>query len=223
MTIKLSKNSFVVFDLDDTLYYEIDFLKSAYKHIAVLLAPALKKDLFDEMWERFSRNENVFKWLIEEYSSLLPSLTISFLLTEYRSHQPIITLAEDVKKFLQYLKDLAIPCGLITDGRSITQRNKLKALNIDTYFADIIISEEFGSEKPNERNFLYFEEKYPGKEFYYIGDNTAKDFIAPVKLGWHTICIKNKGHNIHLQDLSREPVPTTIITTFEEIISNVER
>ncbi|MDQ3292530.1 MAG: HAD family hydrolase, partial [Bacteroidota bacterium] len=184
--MRFNENTFIVFDLDDTIYQEIDFLRSAYRHIAGLLQPAVKKDLFEEMWARFKNNENVFEWLITEHASVLPNITISFLLNEYRSHLPKITLSEDAVEFLSYLKETKILCGLITDGRSITQRNKLKALGIETYFEDIIISEEFGSEKPNERNFLFFEQKYPGKEFYYIGDNTSKDFIVPAKLGWHT-------------------------------------
>ncbi|PSR53995.1 HAD family hydrolase [Adhaeribacter arboris] len=216
--MRFSDNTFVVFDLDDTIYQEIDFLKSAYRHIAGLLQPALKKDLFDEMWVRFHNKENVFEWLITEHASELPDITTSFLLNEYRSHLPKITLSEDVIEFLSYLKEAKILCGLITDGRSITQRNKLKALGIEAFFANIIISEEFGSEKPNERNFLFFEQKYPGKEFYYIGDNTAKDFIVPAKLGWYTVCLKSKGQNIHPQDLSRKPIPTKIINSFKELM-----
>jgi len=38
---------------------------------------------------------------------------------------------------------------------------------------------------------------YPGKEFWFIGDNTSKDFIVPEKLGWRTICLANCGDNIH--------------------------
>ncbi len=216
--MRFNENSFVVFDLDDTLYQEIDFLRSAYRHISGLLQPTINKDLFEEMWVRYNNKENVFEWLIRDYASLLPDLTTSYLLNEYRSHLPKISLSEDAIEFLSYLKEAEILCGLITDGRSITQRNKLKALGIDSFFADIIISEEFGSEKPNERNFLFFEQKYPGKEFYYIGDNTTKDFVVPAKLGWHTVCLKNKGQNIHSQDLSREPIPTIVISSFKELM-----
>ncbi|QMU27341.1 HAD family hydrolase [Adhaeribacter radiodurans] len=216
--MRFNENTFVVFDLDDTIYQEIDFLRSAYRHIAGLLQPSVKKDLFDEMWFRYTNKENVFEWLMKEHASLLPNITISFLLNEYRSHLPQITLSEDALEFLDYLKEAKILCGLITDGRSITQRNKLKALGIETYFADIIISEEFGSEKPNERNFLFFEQKYSDKEFYYIGDNTAKDFIVPAKLGWHTVCLENNGQNIHSQDFRREPIPTVIIRSFKELM-----
>lgn len=45
-------------------------------------------------------------------------------------------------------------------------------------------------------------EKYPNSElaFYYVGDNTEKDFLAPNDLGWTTVCLLDDGRNIHKQD-----------------------
>lgn len=217
MTLHLDKNSYLVFDLDDTLYQEIDFLKSAYQHISGLLAAYLQKEIYDEMWGCYVRKENTFEWLVKEYGTQIPELNLPFLLNEYRCHRPSIQLQHGTKRFIEKLNNLNIPCGLITDGRSITQRNKLGALGLQEYFKDIIISEEFGSEKPNEKNYLYFENKYKDKKFYYIGDNTAKDFIVPAKLGWFTICLKDNGRNIHAQDLKALPVPNLILSSFGDI------
>src|SRR5690606_34560020 len=108
----------------------------------------------------------------------------------YREHMPEIKLREGVIEFLEELKNHQVPLGLITDGRSISQRNKLKALKIEGFFDDIIISEEFGSEKPDPENYLYFVNKYGKRDYYYIGDNTGKDFLIPARLGWNIICIK---------------------------------
>jgi putative hydrolase of the HAD superfamily len=38
--------------------------------------------------------------------------------------------------------------------------------------------------------------------YYYVGDNTSKDFVAPNRLGWTTICLLDDGRNIHKQDFS---------------------
>jgi putative hydrolase of the HAD superfamily len=58
------------------------------------------------------------------------------------------------------------------------------------------------------------------KEYVYIADNTQKDFITPNKLGWTTICLLDKGQNIHKQnfELSNEYLPKFTINSFEEII-----
>lgn len=55
------------------------------------------------------------------------------------------------------LKQKGYKLGLITDGFSITQGNKLKALDIENLFDIIVISEEFGSKKPDLRNYELFE------------------------------------------------------------------
>ncbi|HVG42123.1 MAG TPA: HAD family hydrolase [Chitinophagaceae bacterium] len=217
MEIKLNSNSFFVFDLDDTLFQEIDFLKSAYRHISKKLASYIECDIYEEMLERYYKKENVFQWIIDKHSNSITAFNLQWLIKEYREHIPVIKLSEEVLLFLQKLKSLNIPTGLITDGRSITQRNKLKALGIEDYFTDIVISEEFGSEKPDERNYLYYQNKYPTKEFYFFGDNTSKDFIVPAKLGWKTICIKNRGHHIHLQNFDKKPLPDFIISNFLEL------
>lgn len=218
MIIKQTNRPFVVFDLDDTLFQEIEFLKSAYRHIELLLKPYLEASLADQMYAAYSNGNNAFKWLLETYKEQLPSnVDLNFLLHEYRTHLPTIKLNADAANFIKLLQQFSIPLGLITDGRSVTQRNKLTALGIQNIFTSIVISEEFGSEKPNPTNYLHFENLFPSFEFYYFGDNTKKDFIAPLALGWKTICLKNKGQNIHNQDLTQLSPETLVINSFEEI------
>ncbi len=217
MRIKIRPNSFFVFDLDDTLFPEITFLRSGYRVIAARLAPLAGVSIYEDMWQRYTNGENVFQWIIDQYQEALPQITMDDLLKEYREHMPDITLRVEAARLLDDLSTLSIPAGLITDGRSITQRNKLKALQLDNYFSDVIISEEFGSAKPDERNYRYFQDKYPGREFYYFGDNTAKDFVAPARLGWITCCIKDNGTHIHAQSFTGQPYPSKLIASFDEI------
>jgi putative hydrolase of the HAD superfamily len=216
MIIKLEPESFFIFDLDDTLFQEIDFLKSAYRKIADDFLALTKKDVYEEMLRKYNDGEDVFGWLIASYTDKVSELTLNHLLKIYREHVPQITLAKEVGQFLTTLKKNGVPLGLITDGRSITQRNKLKALGIEHYFDDVIISEEFGTSKPHPDNFLYFEKKYPGKKFYYVGDNTSKDFIVPLQLGWTCICIRDNGQNIHAQRPIHLLDPNIILTNFNE-------
>lgn len=217
MQIKIDPKTFFVFDLDDTLFQEFDYLKSAYVHISSKLAESGCPDIYEEMLAKYERRENVFEWLVEQYAHSMPQLNMKWLLKEYREHAPNISLSETTLDFIIRLKTRNVLAGLITDGRSITQRNKLKALKLDDFFQDIIISEEFGSEKPDERNYLYFQNKYPGMSFYFFGDNTSKDFIVPARLGWTTVCLKNTGKHIHQQSLDKHPRPDFVISGFDEI------
>lgn len=217
MQLKIDSKTFLIFDLDDTLFQEIDFLKSAYAHISSKISMSEQRGIYNRMLEKYQRKENVFEWLVSEYRQSLPEVTVQWLLKEYREHIPTIALSEATIAFMRIASERTVPMGLITDGRSITQRNKLKALGIEHYFQDIIISEEFGSEKPDEKNYLYFEKKYPGMNFYFFGDNTSKDFIVPARLHWTTICIKNVGNHIHPQSFDKNPVPDFLISGFDEI------
>jgi putative hydrolase of the HAD superfamily len=217
MEIKINSNSFFVFDLDDTLYPEIDFLRSGYKTISKKLAPAIGVDIYPDMWECYRNAGNVFQWIANEFGDRVPGLSVASLLHEYREHLPDIALDSDAAFLLKQLAGMSVPAGLITDGRSITQRNKLRALQLENYFADVVISEEFGSGKPDERNFRYFSSKYPGREFFYLGDNTDKDFAVPARLGWFTICIKDRGTHIHRQTFGPEPYPACVISSFDQL------
>ena len=200
----------VCFDLDDTLYKEVDYLKSAYREIsqyAVAHCPVdtdSRRRLSDEgylqMMTAYQQGDNAFAVLNSWLGLHIP---ISDYLTLYRNHVPKIVLSDEVKRLLDVLYKEGVILGLVTDGRSVQQRNKLKALGLYFYIdnEDIVISEEFGSEKPALANYTYFMKRYPAcRDFTYVGDNPKKDFIAPNRLGWQTICLRNDGRNIHKQD-----------------------
>lgn len=194
--------------------YEIDYLKSAYNEIALLLDRDNVDILFKDMFSRYKKGENVFEYLIHKY----PSYSKNQLLDIYRNHVPKIDLSEDIKEILIKIKGTGYKLGLITDGRSVTQRNKLKALNIEDLFDKIIVSEEFGSTKPDERNFKAFLID-DIDEYFYVADNPKKDFIIPNKLGWTAVCLLDNGNNIHPQnfEVTDEYLPKIKIEVLKDI------
>jgi putative hydrolase of the HAD superfamily len=220
------KNKVIIFDLDDTLFNEIDFLISAFNEISQFLSNVQgvdksKNEIFDYMHSVYLRKKNPFEQIISFLK--IKNIKVSDLLEIYRNHLPNISLNDDVKEVLDYLKEHKFILGIITDGRSIQQRNKIKALNLDYYINGLIISEEFGSKKPNINNYIFFKDKYPNSKFTYIGDNINKDFVAPNKLNWETICLLDNGKNIHSQNVCVPDtfLPKTYIKNIREIIQIV--
>ena len=203
----------VCFDLDDTLYKEIDFLESAYKEIA---DSAGHPEMQPQMVKWYREGLNVFQELNQILNVDTP---ITDYLKKYRNHYPTISLSNGVEDTLNELKHKGVILGLITDGRSISQRNKLKALRIESLFDDILISEETGYSKPSERPYVFFMEKYPQCSYLYLGDNPAKDFIAANRLRWMTVCLIDNGKNIHKQDfeLGNEYLPLLKINHISEL------
>ena len=222
----------IVFDLDDTLSKEIDYLKSAYREIAQYAAAPcegcsdgvsiLVEKAYVAMLEAYQRGENAFEALNAFLGVKNP---VSEYLSIYRNHVPDVRLTDVVRDVLGKLKTEGCVIGLITDGRSVQQRHKIEALGLSEFMAeeDIVISEEFGSEKPSLANYEYFMKRYPeASEFVYVGDNPKKDFIAPNALGWTSVCLKDDSRNIHKQDFSlvaAEALPKRVIESLGELIS----
>lgn len=210
----------VVFDLEDTLYHEIDFLKSGYHAVADYLTKTVGiHDLYAEMIEAYQAGEkDVFQKILDNHN--LP-IDKSKLLDVYRYHLPQIHLDEMAKSVLDRLKSKC-HLALITDGRPRTKRNIINALGLSDYinWSDIYISDEVGHLKTAPYSFEKIMERYPDCEYMYVGDNPAKDFLVPNRLGWITVCLLDNGQNIHPQDftLSSEYLPQRKIKNITELI-----
>jgi putative hydrolase of the HAD superfamily len=192
--LTLPETGVVVFDLDDTLYPERDFVLSGFRAVAALITD--QADVFDRLVELFNAGEgDSFGRVLAENG--LPAEMKRQLVQTYRDHMPTLTLAAGVVEMLNRLRASGRSLGIITDGRSVTQRNKIRALGLDAWFDTIVISDEFGSAKPDERNYLHFEERFPGQLFVYVGNDVVKDFIAPNRLGWQTVGLRHDARHIH--------------------------
>ena len=148
MTFSIDSSTTLVFDLDDTLYKEIDFLKSAYREIAMHINLPDWRGTYAQMFAWYRENKNVFCQLETKYNA-----DQAELLSLYRNHFPDITLQAETLLLLNEIKVKGAPITLLTDGRSKTQRNKIKALKLENWMDKFFISEELGSEKPSENNF----------------------------------------------------------------------
>lgn len=201
-----NKKVFVAFDLDDTLYKEIDFLRSGYRKIAEYVEKKTSLTLvYERMIQDYQKGKDVFQALID---LTLGMVSKEKLLDIYRNHIPDISLNADGKVCLEQLHSKGIPMGIITDGRSKTQRNKILALGLDQWIPESnwIISEEIDAEKPNQKNYQILEQKYPECRYYYVGNNPKKDFKGANELGWTTICLLDSGEEIHPQSFNLDEV-----------------
>ena len=212
----------ICFDLDDTLYKEIDYLKSAYREISAIAVgnnQIKAESAYEVMLKAYLAGGNAFNQL---NSFLGIDRPVKDYLEVYRNHKPDVQLSEEVTTTLDELKSAGCVIGLITDGRSVQQRHKIDALGLHRWISDedIVISEELGSEKPNPANYEYFMNRYSRKvEFYYVGDNPQKDFLAPNALGWTTICLRDNGQNIHKYDEDVNVEANYLIDNIKELLN----
>lgn len=172
----------VIFDLDDTLYSEKQYVRSGYKKIGEYLD---KEDAAEKLWNYFEAGKPAIDVYLEEINEVEKKAQC---LAVYRNQTPEITLYNGVKEMIKELKNKGIKVGIITDGRPEGQRNKLKALGLDTMLDDIIITDELGGiqfRKPNDISFRIMQNRWriPFEQIIYIGDNPNKDSLAPRQLG----------------------------------------
>lgn len=183
----------VIFDLDDTLYSEKDYVRSGYAEIArqYKAIPAMG----DKLWSAFENNEQAVNYVLKQ-EGLFSCETLNHCLSIYRNHQPKISLYADAEELLIFLKERGIRLGMITDGRPEGQRAKIKALGIEHFFEKIIITDDLGGigfRKPHLRAFEIMQTHFgiPYNQMVYVGDNFRKDYIAPQKLGMDYVFFRN--------------------------------
>nr|MDE6668055.1 HAD family hydrolase [Muribaculaceae bacterium] len=176
--ISISPGLVVVFDLDDTLYDEADFVLSGIDAVLPLLGSIEGLDT-DEcrrvMREAVTRHENHYSALecCLDHVGVREQVSMENIVTALRNHRPChIELRPGMKQALDELYSRGVILGLLTDGRSTTQRHKIEALDISHYFdSDAIrISGETGVDKYMAAAYRWFRERYPGKKYVYVGD-----------------------------------------------------
>ena len=186
----------VIFDLDDTLYPEIQYVKSGFKAVSKQIGKDYGIECYHTMIDAFHIcNTNLYNRVLSQHGVEYDEEYIKKLIIIYRQHIPDkLEFFSDVQPFLKEIKNLGIKTGIITDGRIEGQKHKLSALGCYGLFDRIIISDELGGEqfrKPSKKAFeiICSDLKVGFNQTAYIGDNPAKDFYIGSE-GVFTVRIK---------------------------------
>jgi putative hydrolase of the HAD superfamily len=196
MTLLDSRLLMVVFDLDDTIYPEYEYRLSGVRAVAQFIHNLYDIEIGPALLEIASSKKTDF---LDEACRLagLPNTAKESLLWVYRLHVPLLQLDSSVSDLIARLHRNTVPLAMITDGRAVSQRLKIRALGLDGIKA--YISEECGSVKPDPSRYEQVMIDYPGRQYIYVADNPYKDFSAPRRLGWDTFQLKHQKYFIHDQ------------------------
>lgn len=195
----------VIFDLDDTLYDEAEYVSQAFAHTAAYLAEKLgtpeKKEIFHgrmlELMERDGRGR-IFDVICEETGA---ALSVEELVRVYRGTKPVLRLYPDAELLLQSLSEKQIKTGLITDGCSRVQHEKIAALELNRRLDCVIATDDFGMSKPQTAVYEKCLDALgcEPSAAAYVGDNPRKDFVGAKALGMDTFrIVREKG--MHMRD-----------------------
>ena len=187
----------LVFDLDDTLYPERQFAVSGFRACAGWLARDHGVATSDNVVEHMTRllddghMRALFEIVLGDNIGAYSPATLEAFIDIYRLHEPEISFYHDTEDVLAHYEARG-PLGLITDGQPEVQSSKVRALGLEPRFAHIVYTSGLGGRafaKPHPRAFEVTEAALgqPGDRFVYVGDNPAKDFVAPNLRGWTTV------------------------------------
>ena len=179
----------IIFDLDDTLYPENEFVFSGYRAVAREAAArggCEHEAAFDCMRTAFhaADRKEVFPRLMTRFPGL--SMTLEDMVRVYREHVPEISLFPGYDSLLEELgKNYRL--GMITDGLPSVQRGKVRALGIEGLFEKIVYSWDYGKErqKPHLHPFALMLEtlRIEPQSALFVGDNPEKDGRGAIGAG----------------------------------------
>jgi putative hydrolase of the HAD superfamily len=187
----------VLFDLDDTLYPEREYVRSGFRAIgewaeqrlgiSQVLVRADLQSFFDAGFRR-----DAFQWWLAEKN--LPEGLLAEMTRAFRAHEPHIALRPEAVRLLDELKEAGFSIGLITEGRRAVQAGKVRALELNRWMKVVVILGEEDTQiwKPSVAPFERALQALstPAGESVYIGDNPQKDFRGARQLGMRTIRIR---------------------------------
>jgi putative hydrolase of the HAD superfamily len=187
-----------IFDLDDTLYPERQYVLSGFRAVAewasrnfdIPLATGLRE--LETLFHDGVRGNTFDRWL--QAHGIGGNESVAELVRVYRSHIPVITLYPDVHPVLEQMRSQNWRLGLVSDGYADVQRRKIEALHLYDLFDAVVLSDDFGREawKPSPRPFLAALARLAADPVHavYVADNPSKDFIGARSIGMATIRIR---------------------------------
>jgi putative hydrolase of the HAD superfamily len=187
----------VLFDLDDTLYREHDYVRSGFAAVARRLAAEEGAPSEDELYLALER-----EWLERGRGRVFDAVAARFglnvpvpvLVDTYRDHEPELSLYPDAERAIARLEASRIKFGVLTDGVARVQRRKLHALGLDRRVPCIVVTDDYGvdASKPSLIPYRVALEQLdlPPGDVVYVGDNPHKDFIGARALGMPTVRVR---------------------------------
>ena len=186
----------IVFDMDDTLYPEADFVRSGHRAVAERVWQELRVDIEPELRRRFAAGQRG-----DLMSAALAALCVDapqdyvgrVLVSVYREHVPAIRPYVETVPVLTELRARGHRLALLSDGWAEVQRRKLAALGLAGLFDEIVITDELGRDawKPSPVGFerILGALGVAGESAMYVSDNPNKDFAGPHRMGMRTVRI----------------------------------
>lgn len=196
----------IVFDMDDTLYEQAVPFEKAYQELFGDRYNLTCREVFvasrkhsDAVFELTRKNQMSMRDMyIYRISHAFRDFGIEITETEalefqkyYSNEQKKISITEDMRNLFCWCKERNITLGLITNGSSEHQWNKIRDLGVLEWIprANVFVSSDCGFSKPDIRLFEIARERIrvEMKDIWYVGDSFENDVTGAKRAGWKCI------------------------------------
>jgi putative hydrolase of the HAD superfamily len=189
----------ILFDLDDTLYRERDFVFSGFRAVGEwservlgIDARACEHELAG-LFERGVLGTTFNEWLTHRNLSLEH---VPAMVRTYQEHTPVISLDVECEELLGRLRQ-QYRLGVVTDGFLHVQQRKAAALKLDQHVDVVVFSDRWGRSawKPNPKALIAALDALAcsAADSIYVGDNPTKDFIAARRAGMRSVRLRRRA------------------------------
>jgi putative hydrolase of the HAD superfamily len=223
--MNVSKWQAIVFDLDDTLYPERNYVLSGFHAVAEwgeahLGIPASQGMIELRKYFDAGVRGKIFNHWLESHQLPIP-VWVDPLVQVYRNHKPTIRPFDGVPELLEALH-AQYRLGLVSDGYLAGQERKLEALGLESLFDAIVFSDAWGREawKPSPIPFWTILQQLGTTPTctMYVADNALKDFVGARQAGMFTLWVRRaEGEYARHLPPREEFAPHATISSLDEL------
>jgi putative hydrolase of the HAD superfamily len=219
----------VIFDLDNVLYDEIDYVHAAFRSIAAFISGKSsfsEDEIFAKLVCDFKKKGSMYPRLFNDAltdigldQEMLPEI-----LRLYGSVDVDLKLFPESENILLTLRQNGLKLALVTNGNVEFQQNKIRLLGIEKFFDVIVYARETpeAADKPNPASYKMAIERLgvSCEETLCVGDNPYTDFWGANKMGMRTVrLLFGEFKDVRL---SNEYEAEIALSSFEQLLRSIE-
>ncbi len=219
----------VFFDIDDTLYDTSGFARLARKAAINVMIDAglplssdeaykLLKEIIKEKGSNYDKHFNILTRRV--FGEEKPLLIALGMITYHNVKFALLRLFPKTPSTLIYLKSKGYHLGVISDGITIKQWEKLIRLGLHHFFDEVVTSEEAGVAKPDERIFQLALDRMgcQAKKSIMIGNKFNKDIVGALNIGMSAILVNSELTSDEKEYLEENNIKLNVVSNIGDII-----
>lgn len=229
----------IVFDVDDTIYdqqgpykramekcfpdFDMAHINQAYIRFRYYSDVGFPRVIAGEMTTEYFRFWRCRETLLEFGYHEIDEPTGTHFQEVYEYELENISMLDEMRLTLDFLKTKNIPIGVITNGPTEHQLKKVKKLGLYDYVAPqrVIVSQATGFQKPQKEIFNLAAKQFgmnPATTLY-VGDSYDNDVMGAFNGGWHSMWFNHRGRTLKP---GTKPVYDIAIDNFDQLFGAVK-